>query len=48
MQKAELVRGVCGAHGEYETAEVRDVRRTGGESGLRGGARKRVDGVFPG
>ena len=27
---------------------MRDVRRNGGECGLRGGPRKRVDGVFPG
>ena len=30
------------------TAEVRDVRRIGGGRGLRGGAGKRVDGMFPG
>ena len=40
--------GDCGAHGRYETAKVRDVRRIGGGRGLRGGAEKRVDGVFPG
>ena len=34
-QKADLVRGVCGAHREYETDEVRDVRIIGG--GLRDG-----------
>ena len=39
---------ICGAHGGYETAEVRDVRRNGGGRGLCGGAGKRVDGVFPG
>ena len=39
---------VCGAHGEYETTEVRDVRRIGGRRGLRGGPGKRLDGVFPG
>ena len=27
---------------------MRDVRRTGGGRGLRGGPGKRVDGVFPG
>ena len=47
-QEADLVCEVCGAHGGYETAEVRDVRRIGGGRGLRGGARKKVDGVFPG
>ena len=35
------------AYGGYETAEVHDVRRTGGGRGLRGGAGKRVDAVFP-
>ena len=32
----------------YEIAKVRDVRRVGGGRGLCGGARTRVDGVFPG
>ena len=32
----DLLGGVCGAHGGYETTEVRDVRRTGGGRGLRG------------
>ena len=41
-QEADLVRGVCGAHGGYETAEVRDVRRNGWKAG------KTVDGVSPG
>ena len=37
MQEAYLVRGIiCGAHGGNETTEVRDVRRIGGGSGLRG------------
>ena len=36
----DLVRGICGTHGEYETAEVRDVRRIGGGRGLRGGGDK--------
>ena len=40
------VQGICGAHGEHETAEMRDVRRTGGRRGLRGGTEKRVDGVL--
>ena len=48
MQEADPVRGICGAHGGHETAEVRDIRRTGGGHWLRGGARKRVDGVSPG
>ena len=39
---------VCGAHGSYETAKVRDVWRNGGGRGLCGGPGKRVDGVFPG
>ena len=42
-QKADLVCGICGAHGGYETAEVRDVRRNGGGRGLCGGPGKRVD-----
>ena len=44
----DLVRGVCDAHGRYETAEVRDVRKIGGGRGLRGGPGKIVNGVFPG
>ena len=47
-QEADLVRGICGAHGRYENAEVRDVWRTGGGHGVRGGAGKRVDEMFPG
>ena len=47
-QEAALVCGICGAHGGYETPEVRDVRRNGGGHGLCGGLGKRVDGVFPG
>ena len=47
-QEADPVRGICGAHGGHETAEVCDVRRTIGARGLRGGAGKIVDGVFPG
>ena len=43
----DLVCGSCGAHGGYETAEVRGVRRNGGGRGLCGGPEKRVDGVFP-
>ena len=48
MQEANLVRGICGAHGGYETAEVRGVWRIVWGRGLCGGAGKRVDGVFPG
>ena len=44
----DLVCGICGAHGGYETPEVRDVRRVGGGRGLYGGPGKRVDGMFPG
>ena len=41
-QEADIVRGICGAHGGYETtAEVRNVRRIGGGRGLRGGSGKR-------
>ena len=47
-QEADLVCGVCGAQGGYETAEVRDVHRTGGARGLCGGPGKRVNRVFPG
>ena len=35
-------------HEGHETAEVRDVRITGGGHGLRGGPGKKVDGVSPG
>ena len=45
-QEADLVRGICGAHGGYETAEVRDVWRIGGGSGLLGGARRKWVGCF--
>ena len=47
-EEAVLVCGNCGAHGGYETAEVRDVRRKGGGRGLCRGPGKRVDRVFPG
>ena len=30
-----LARGICGAYGGYEIAEVRDVRRVGGGGGKR-------------
>ena len=46
-QEADLVRGICGARGGYETAEVRDVRRIGEGRGLCGGPGKRLDGAFP-
>ena len=45
-QEVGLVRGICGAHGGYETAEVRDGRRTGGGRELRGGRKKSGWGVF--
>ena len=45
---ADLVCGICGGHGGYETAEVRDVRRYGEGRRLCGGPGKRVEGVFPG
>ena len=32
-QEADLVHGICGTHGGYETAEVRDVRKIGGGGG---------------
>ena len=47
-QEADLVCGICGAHGGYETPEVRDVRRIGGGRGLCEGPGKRVDEVLPG
>ena len=43
-----LVCGICGTHGGYETAEVRNVRKIGGGRGLCGGPGKKVGGVFPG
>ena len=47
MQEVDLVCGICGAHGGYETAEVRDVRRNGRGRGLcRGSGKRRVDGCF--
>ena len=47
-RKADLVCEICGAHGGYDTAEVRDVRRNGGGRGLCGRPGKTMDGVFPG
>ena len=38
----------CGVRGGHETAELRDIQRTGGGSELRWGSGKRVYGVFPG
>ena len=46
-QEADLVCRICGAHGGYGTAEVRDVRRNGGGGVLCGGPGKRMDGIFP-
>ena len=46
--KAYLVRGIFGAHGGCETAEVRDVRTSAGGHGLRGGPKTITDGMFPG
>ena len=40
-QEANLVRGVCGEHGGYDTTEARDVRRIGGGCGLCGGGKKK-------
>ena len=48
-QEADPVRRICGIHRGHETAEVSDVRKTGGGHGLREGAgRERVVGVSPG
>ena len=46
MHEADLVCGICGAYGGYETAEVCDVRRYGGGRGLCEGPGKRVVGCF--
>ena len=35
-----FVRGICGAHGGYETANVRDIRGIGGGCMLREGTGK--------
>ena len=42
MQEADLVRGICGTHGGYKTAEVRDVRKIVlvGGAGCVGGQEK--------
>ena len=42
----DLGSGICGAHGGYETAEVRDVRRNGGGAGCVGGQEKEWMGCF--
>ena len=39
---------ICGPDEGHETAEVRDVWKTGEGRGLRGGSAKRVGGVFRG
>ena len=39
-QEADFVRGICGAHGGYETTEVGDVRRSRGGAGCVGGQEK--------
>ena len=41
-----LIRGICGAYGGYETAEVRDVRRIGGGAGCVRGQEKEWMGCF--
>ena len=46
MQEADLVCGICGAHGGYETAEVRDARRNGGGASCVGGQEKEWTGCF--
>ena len=38
--EADFVRGICGAHEGYETAEMHDVRRIGEGRGLHGGQEK--------
>ena len=48
MQEVDPVRGICGSHGGHDTAEVREVRRTGRERVLREREGKRVNGMFPG
>ena len=44
-QEADPVRGVIGAHGVHETAEVRDVRGTREGCGFREVTRNLMDGV---
>ena len=43
-----VVCGICGAHGGFDTAKVRDVRRNGEGRGLCRGPGKIVDRLFPG
>ena len=43
-----FVRGICGAHGGCETAEVRDIPGIGEGRGLRRGPIKTVEEVFSG
>ena len=44
----DLVRGIRGVHGRYETAVYVMFGEMVGGRGLRGGEGKRVDGLFPG
>ena len=46
MQEADLVCRIFGAHGGYETAEVRDVRRMIRGVGCLGGQEKEWMGCF--
>ena len=46
MQEADLFRGICGAHGGYDTAEMRYVRGIGGGHGLCRGQEKEWMGCF--
>ena len=44
MQEEDLVRGIYGAYGEHETAEVRDIRITsGGADCVEGQEKKWMD-----
>ena len=47
-QEIDLVCEIDGAHGGYETSEVRDVRRNGGGRRLSGGPGKKTDRVVRG
>ena len=46
MQEEDLVCGIFGAHGGYETAEVHDVWRIGGGAGCVRGQEKEWMGCF--
>ena len=46
MRASRLVSGICGAHGGYGTAEVRDVQRNGGGRSLCGDQKKEWMGCF--